>query len=591
MKGTFAVAALAAGVNAGSIHLRHGHQQAHQALQKKGYEAESTCGCTTVYSTWTGSPTLIYPTSTPVPATMSSSYAASSSLSPSSLSSPSSLPSSSPSSSYAVVPTPVPHSYSTTGTYVIPGTTITLTSETTVPVPSSTSYSPGTYTVGGVTTVVETSTTVVCPYATVSTSGTVTTSVIETTSYVCPTPGTYTIAPTTTTVTSPGYVTVPVVTSYPAGTYTATETTVTVVDTSTVVYCPFSSSSSALPTTQPAETSTYVAVSPTASTTSKASSTHSVETSTYVAVPPPATTTSKSVEQPTSTKETSYPTSTGHSSGPGQGTAGKPWAVTYTPYGTGPEGGCKSESQIKSDLAAIAAAGIDQIRVYSTDCNTMEYVGSACESYGINLILGIYIDAPGCTADSPSVSEQVSAIKAWGKWELVNMIVVGNEAIQDGYCTPSELASLISTTKSQLGYDGPYTTAETVNIWEQEEFTSAICPVVDFVGANAHAFFNTETTASEAGQFVKGQLDIIEKVCSGKEGRIMETGWPSAGNALGLAVPGVAEQEEAIKSIVKAVGDKAVLFSLTSDGWKSADTACACEPHWGCAQVLGIQLS
>jgi hypothetical protein len=54
MKGTFAIAALAAGASAGSAHARHNHALAHA---KKGYEVAETCGCTTVYSTYYGQPT------------------------------------------------------------------------------------------------------------------------------------------------------------------------------------------------------------------------------------------------------------------------------------------------------------------------------------------------------------------------------------------------------------------------------------------------------------------------------------------------------------------------------------------------------
>ena len=58
MKATIAVAALAAGASAGSVHHRHFHGHA-----KKGYEAEETCGCTTVYSTYYGEPTRMWRTS------------------------------------------------------------------------------------------------------------------------------------------------------------------------------------------------------------------------------------------------------------------------------------------------------------------------------------------------------------------------------------------------------------------------------------------------------------------------------------------------------------------------------------------------
>ncbi|KAI1430008.1 glycoside hydrolase family 17 protein [Xylaria sp. FL1777] len=541
MKATLAVAALAAGASAGSVHHRHNHAGAH-AHAKKGYEVDETCGCTTVYSTYHGQPTLVFPP--PPPATTTAS------------------------ATQVVVPTPIAQTCPTTGVYTFPATTVTLTSATTVPVPYTTSVPAGTHTLGGVTTVVTTATTVVCPYATVSTSGGVTTSVIESTTYVCPSAGTYTIAPTTTTVTEGTTVTIPTVTSYPAGTYTQPEVVTTVYETSTVVYCPFDiptpSSSSAAPTTYVAET-------------------------TPVAQPTYPVTTSKPQPSTTSSKDTPKPTNSPGKT-PSKGTPGKPWAVTYTPYETSESGGCKSQSEVNKDIAAIAAAGVTTIRVYSTDCSTLEFVGGAAKAHGIKLILGIYIDEPGCDAGNPSVTEQVSSIQAWGQWDIVSLITVGNEAVLHGYCTPSQLAGLISTTKQQLSYTGPYSTSETVNIWQQQEFSSLVCPVVDFVGANAHAFFNTQTTADQAGQFVKGQLDIIDNICSGKEGRIMETGWPSAGQALGLAVPGLSQQAVAVKSIIQEVGDKAVIFSLTSDAWKDGNTQCQCEQHWGCASVLGISV-
>lgn len=463
-----------------------------------------------------------------------------------------------------VVPTPVAQTCSTTGVYTFPATTITLTESTTVCAPSTTAVPSGTHTVGGVTTVVTTATTVTCPYATVSTSEGVTTSIVATTTYVCPSAGTYTIAPTTTTVDKSTTITVPVVTTYPAGTYTQPEVVTTITETSTVVYCPFD-----IP-------------GPTASTTAvQVPTTYPVVSATPV-VPKPSS-------YPTASSSATKPKPTG--SGGLGGAAGHPWGISYTPYETSESGGCKSASEVEKDIAAIAAAGVTTIRVYSTDCDTLPNVGSACAKHGLKMVLGIFIDAPGCDANNPSVNEQISAIKSWAQWDLVDLISVGNEAVFHGYCQPSELASLITKCKGEFSdYSGPFTTAETVNIWQQSDFSSALCGVVDVAGANAHAFFNTETDASQAGQFVKGQLDIVSDICKGVSGIILETGWPSAGNTMGLAVPGEAQQKEAIESIIKECGDKAILFSLTSDQWKSGDTACACERDFGCAKVLGINI-
>ncbi|KAI2629771.1 glycoside hydrolase family 17 protein [Hypoxylon sp. NC1633] len=548
MKATFAVAAaaaLAGGVSAGSVHHRHAHEAFH-ALEKKSYD-NATCGCTTIYSTYYGEATLSFPS---VPTTT---------LTPSSTSTPAPVTAT---STAVVVPTPIAQTCSTTGVYTFPATTITLTESTTVCAPSTTAVPSGTHTIGGVTTVVTTATTVTCPYATVSTSEGVTTSIVATTTYVCPSAGTYTIAPTTTAVTEYTTITVPVVTNYPAGTYTQPEVVTTVTETSTVVYCPFEIPTPSASTTAVVVPTTYPAVTPT-----------------------PTTVKSKPESYPTASVSKPKP------SGGLGGAAGQPWGISYTPYKTDSSGGCKSKSEVESDIAAIAGSGIKTVRVYSTDCDTLPNVGGACAKHGVKMILGIFIDSPGCDAHNPSVAEQISAIKSWAQWDIVDLISVGNEAVFHGYCQPSELSSLITKCKGEFsGYTGPFTTAETVNIWQQSDFSSAICGVVDVAGANAHAFFNTETDASQAGQFVKSQLDIIDDICKGVSGIILETGWPSYGVPMGLAVPGTSQQSEAVKSIIKECGDKAVMFSLTSDQWKDGTTACKCEQHFGLAGVLGISV-
>ncbi|KAI1847320.1 hypothetical protein JX265_006440 [Neoarthrinium moseri] len=536
MKATFAVAAAAAlvgGVSASNVHRRHVHDSFH-GLEKKAL-SNDTCGCTTIYSTYYGEATL-HPN--PPPST-------STKVVPTTTAAPSTS-----TQVVVVVPTPVAQTCPTPGVYTFPATTVTLTATTTVCAASTTAVTSGTHTLGGVTTVVSTATTVTCPYATVSTSEGVVTSVIKTTTYVCPSAGTYTIAPTTTAVTKDTTVVVPVVSTYCPGTYTQPEITTTITGTSTVVYCPFD-----IPTTSAVPVySTSPATSPVA---------------TYPATSAPAS--------------SAKPSPSGLPSGKG----GAPWAITYTPYDS--NGNCKSASAVTEDIKAISEKGISTVRVYSTDCDTLPNVGSACAAHGVRMIIGIFIDAPGCTANNPTVSQQISSIKSWAQWDIVDMIVVANEALFNGHCQPSELAGLISQCKSSFsGYTGPYTTTDTTGEWQKDEVKGALCGVVDLVGIQAHAYFNTETTAAQAGDFVLTQLQIANTVCPGKEGRVLETGWPSAGVCNGAACAGEAEQAAAISSLLEKVADVSVFFSLTDDKWKSADTDCKCEQHWGCSSALGL---
>jgi exo-beta-1,3-glucanase (GH17 family) len=438
------------------------------------------------------------------------------------------------------VPTPIPQTCPTPGTYTFPATTVVVTETTTVCGATTTQVPSGTHTLGGVTTVVTTATTVVCPVATTETQNGVVTSVIKTTTYVCPSAGTYTIAPITTVVPSVTTVVVPVVTTYCPGTYTAPAVVTTVTETNVVVYCPFTSQNPE-PTQAPAPTS---------------------------AAPPP-------VES-----------SPAAAPAPSLGGSGKRWAMTYTPFT--PEGGCKGADEVMSDVAAIASAGFTTLRVYSTDCDTLPNVGAAARAHGLRLIVGIFVGQVGCDNGNPAVAEQIAALKSWSQWDLVDLCVVGNEALFNGFCSVSELTSLITRVKSELasvGYNGPFTTTDVVSAWIGND-VSSICSVIDVVACNAHAYFNAETTPENAGTFVAGQLQIVEKVC-GKPGYIMESGWPSGGNCNGVACPGEAEQRTALLAIEAELGNKVVFFSSSDDPWKNPGN-CGCEGKFGCLKVFSI---
>ena len=465
------------------------------------------------------------------------------------------------------VPTLVVETCPTPGTYTFPATTVVVTETTTVCGGSTTSVPAGTHTLGGVTTVVETETTVVCPVATTSTlPNGVVTSIIEETTYVCPSAGTYTIGPVTTVCATETIVVVPVVTSFVPGTYTrpAVVTTVTVTD--VVVYCPFSIPTEA-PAPPPAST-TAPAPAPVATTVTKVAQAPPVKVAATVAVAK----TSSAAAKPVPTTSTSLG-------------GGDQWAITYTPYST--TGSCKSASQVLTDLQEIKAKGFTTIRVYSTDCDTLPNVGSACESVGLKMIIGVFIGEVGCDNSNPDVASQIAAIKAWGQWDLVELVVVGNEAGNQGFCTPSQLKELIVEVKEiivEAGCSVPVTTTDTVNTWEDTSFSSVLCEVIDVVACNSHAYFNAETTPSQAGPFVAGQLEIVKNIC-GLEGYVMETGWPSSCVANGLATCSESDQATAIASLKSSLGGSVVFFSYSNDDWKD-NGACACEQHWGCGQLF-----
>lgn len=517
-------AALALGVSASN---HHAHDAFHKRGVKHSAEPEESCGCTTIWKTITGSGQLHNPPQTKT----STKEAPSSTVVPTS--------SAAPVVTVPVVPLPTPTvSTLQPGTHTIPATTITVTEETTVCGATTTSVPEGTHTYGGVTTVVVTATTVVCPIATVTTENGVTTSTIVQTTYVCPSAGTYTIAPSTTTVTKSTVFVYPTPTSIAPGTYTQPEITTTITETDYVVYCPYTSSSAP---ELPAPTSTS---------------------------PAPVQTEVSKPQKPAV----------------GQlGTDTDQWAITYTPYDS--NGNCKDAAAVNSDIADIAGKGFTTVRLYSadkTDCNGLENVSAACEAHGLTMIVGVYINEKGIAAAQP----QITDLQNFKRWHIVVLVVIGNESIFNGACSAEDLAVFITTSKTvfrDCGYTGPVTTTETLNVLQQH--TTVLCPVIDVVGCNIHPFFNSDVAASDAGSFVKNQLDIVETLCPGKSGINLETGWPSAGICNGAACPGPDNQAAAVSSIRSHVGGKSVMFSYINDDWKGLGPF-DCERSWGISSLF-----
>ena len=570
MKGSvFAAAAIVGSALAdGNMHRRHDALHNKRAVAASSsatvtpsseplIPAEETCGCTTKVITFWGSPTLV-----PIPqtstqestSTLTSTIHSTSTLTstvtvtPSVAATSSVTPTPSTSTVIVTLPTNGVTSYSSTGTYTVPATTLTVTDSTTVCGATTTAATSGTNTIGGVTTVVSTETTVTCPYATQSPSGTTVTDIIAYTTYTCPAAGTYTVVPgTTTVVPSDTTIVYPVPSTITPGTYTKPEQTLTVTETDTTYYCPFATS-----TETPAATSAPA-----------------VPTTT--AAPVPATTVVAS-----STSSAPQSTST---SGSGLSGAGK-YGMTFSPYTD--SGDCMTQDEVTKNIKVISDKGFDLVRVYSTDCSGLEYIGNACKQYGMKMILGVYIESTGTSG----AQEQVDAINSWAQWSMVELIVVGNEAVSSGYVSAAQLASFISSSKSSFqgaGYTGHVTTTEPIDIWQQYG-SSTLCSPVDVVGANIHPFFNADTTAAQAGEFALSEYKILEGICN-KDVLNLETGWPNAGDANGAAVPGVSEQETAIKGIASTIGSKSIFFSYANDAWKNPGEFNV-ENHWGCASVF-----
>lgn len=203
----------------------------------------------------------------------------------------------------------------------------------------------------------------------------------------------------------------------------------------------------------------------------------------------------------------------------------------------------------------------------------------------MGLIAGIFLKEGGVSTGDA----QLEDLLKWGKWDLVELLVVGNECVYNNYCTAGDLADYISSTAKKVagaGYTGKVTTTEPVNI--VQENADVLCPVMDVVGVNVQPYFDGAHTAEEAGTFAKSQLGLATTACGGsKSGVILEIGWPTKGSPHGVAVASPENQKTALSAVEKELPGQCNYFTYRNDEWKEPGDF-GVETNFGCADTFAI---
>ncbi|OWB62059.1 hydrolase activity, hydrolyzing O-glycosyl compounds protein [[Candida] boidinii] len=242
--------------------------------------------------------------------------------------------------------------------------------------------------------------------------------------------------------------------------------------------------------------------------------------------------------------------------------------VTYSPYAA--SGACKSLDEVKSDFASLTGYGI--IRLYGSDCNQVANVLQA-KSSSQKLFLGVYY----VNDISGEIGNIVSAINAYGSWDDVITVSIGNELVNSGQATVSQVAGYVSTGRSLLtsaGYSGKVTSVDThVAIINNP----GLCEISDYITFNAHAYWDGNVYPDGAGAWLLLQMQRVWSACGGKKDVFCaESGWPHAGDANGICVPSVENQKTALASIASSCGNDVVAFEAYDSLWKSGT-----ERYWG----------
>ncbi|GAM86303.1 hypothetical protein ANO11243_043150 [Dothideomycetidae sp. 11243] len=239
--------------------------------------------------------------------------------------------------------------------------------------------------------------------------------------------------------------------------------------------------------------------------------------------------------------------------------------IVYSPYkGNYGSTACKSAADVMKDFAAISASDYNLVRLYGVDCNQVANVAAAAKTKGMKLFLGVYNVAGGAyKSDLASMASQLN-----NDWSNVHTVSIGNELVNAGL-QPSVIISALQDVKTNI-LNGKGPKVVTVDTFTAVLANPALCQNSDYTAVNMHPFFDPLTTSSTAGAFMEVQMALVRAACpSGQSLVITETGWPSAGEKVALAVPGVSQQATAVAQIKAAVGQGYIMLSAFNDFWKN----------------------
>ncbi|ORZ02791.1 glycoside hydrolase superfamily [Syncephalastrum racemosum] len=254
------------------------------------------------------------------------------------------------------------------------------------------------------------------------------------------------------------------------------------------------------------------------------------------------------------------------------------FGITYT--GKHPDGSCHTAPQVLTEVQRFKKNGITNIRTYAAaECNLLTNILAAFQKVdGMKVLAGVWINGDNA-ANQKEKSAAVKIVKGADK-KFINGVMVGNEVVQSNLLSAAALAGHINDVKGQL----PGVQVGTVET--PDSFKPELIAAAQKLGVNIHPFFANTVTAANGVKNLHDSFNAFKAKANGKPVIVTETGWPSAGQANGAAVPSVANLQTFVKDILPVTDINYYYFESQDANWKSGG-AFNVEPHWGLTDASG----
>jgi len=236
--------------------------------------------------------------------------------------------------------------------------------------------------------------------------------------------------------------------------------------------------------------------------------------------------------------------------------------MCFSPYLEGQEiGDIVSENQIRRRLEVIAPH-TQWIRSFScTEGN--ELIPEIAKQKGIKTLVGAWI-----SNDKEKNEKEINSLIALAKAGLVDIAAVGNEVLHRGEISEQELIKYIKRVREALPDTIP---VGYVDAYYQFLDKPALVAACDVILTNCYPFW--EGADNEyALSYLNRMLEVTQEVAKGKKVIITETGWPSKGENVAVAVPSKINAMKyfiAVQDWAKNQNIELFYFSSFDESWKT----------------------
>lgn len=248
--------------------------------------------------------------------------------------------------------------------------------------------------------------------------------------------------------------------------------------------------------------------------------------------------------------------------------------AAYGPFRDGQnpnQGAFPSRAQLQEDMPTLRRI-TNIIRTYSVT-DGFDQIPALGKAVGLKVIPTVWVGK-----DLSLNNAGIVNVASISQNDNIPFLIIGSEALLRTDVTKAQLLAYINQVKQSSLL--PVTTSEPWHIWRDN---SDLAAAVGIICINVFPYWESQPI-DKAVDYVFSRYNQIKSLYPGKRVVITETGWPTAGETRGGAVPSSANQRRFLQEFLSRAKKENIdffLFEAFDEAWKKSSGAGEVEGHWG----------